>query len=35
LTYDSNLEPQDAALPTWWEQDYIVYRRRDFRRKTE
>lgn len=34
-TDDERLAPDVASLPFWWEQDYIVYRRRDYAKRTE
>jgi hypothetical protein len=30
---DQDVRPDPTLLPTWWEQDYIVYRRRDYERR--
>ena len=30
ITGDQDLEPDPKQLPPWWEQDYIIYRRRDY-----
>ena len=35
MTGETSLDPPNASLPSWWEQDYIVYRRRDYQRRTE